>query len=236
MADRLSVGPTTWKVMENDWWYSSRSDLIASLAPSGPLTLIDVGCGRGDLILLSAEDFHIGVDGYRDQAWEISDNRCFVIADVTQLPFKELSADIVTSLDVIEHCERDDNAVRELERVTKTGGELLLMVPAGSYLWSQHDVEVGHYRRYNRASLLRLLPLDRLEILKLSYFFAWLVLPALVRKLLPRTTSSKAVGGTFSRVAKRLCGLEQRFITGGRMLPFGTSLFVHARKNPLDRR
>ena len=57
--------------------------------------------------------------------------------------------DLITCLDVIEHTPDDRVTLRELHRVTRPGGYLLVTVPAYQALWSQHDVANHHFRRYN---------------------------------------------------------------------------------------
>jgi len=74
-------------------------------------------------------------------------------ARVEELPFDDATFDLVTCLDVIEHTPDDVRALRELVRVTRPGGHLLVTAPAYQSLWSAHDVRNEHYRRYRRGSL-----------------------------------------------------------------------------------
>ncbi len=73
---------------------------------------------------------------------------------VMDMPFDDASFDLTVSLDVIEHLEDDIGALRELHRVTKPDGALLVTVPAYQWLWSGHDEINHHHRRYNRRTLL----------------------------------------------------------------------------------
>jgi len=59
----------------------------------------------------------------------------------------------VYSLNVLEHIEDDAAALRELHRVLKPGGRLLLYVPAMQSLFSELDRQVGHFRRYSFKEL-----------------------------------------------------------------------------------
>jgi SAM-dependent methyltransferase len=70
------------------------------------------------------------------------------------MPFDDDAFDLTLSLDVIEHLQDDVAALRELRRVTKPGGVLLVTVPAYQWLWSGHDEINHHHRRYNRRTLL----------------------------------------------------------------------------------
>ncbi|MDX1735617.1 MAG: class I SAM-dependent methyltransferase [Halioglobus sp.] len=65
--------------------------------------------------------------------------------------------DYVYSLNVLEHIEDDAAAVRQLYRVLRPGATALIYVPALEILFSSMDEKVGHFRRYSRPSLSRLL-------------------------------------------------------------------------------
>ena len=55
---------------------------------------------------------------------------------------------LVVAFDVLEHIEEDDQVVAEIARVVRPGGLVLIAVPADPRLWSEHDSDVGHVRRY----------------------------------------------------------------------------------------
>jgi SAM-dependent methyltransferase len=75
------------------------------------------------------------------------------IARVEEIPYEDETFDLVTCLDVIEHTPDDVRSLRELRRVTRPGGWLVVTVPAYQLLWSSHDVANQHYRRYRRSQL-----------------------------------------------------------------------------------
>jgi SAM-dependent methyltransferase len=62
----------------------------------------------------------------------------------------------VYSLNVLEHIQDDEAALRGLHRATRPGGRLLVYVPAFEVLFSEMDRRVGHVRRYRRGSLVAL--------------------------------------------------------------------------------
>ena len=61
--------------------------------------------------------------------------------------------DLSYSLNVLEHIDDDEGALRELFRVTAPGGQLLIYVPAFPILFSAMDRKVGHVRRYRKLEL-----------------------------------------------------------------------------------
>jgi SAM-dependent methyltransferase len=77
-----------------------------------------------------------------------------VHADTTALPFPDGAFDLVCALDIVEHVADDARVFGELTRVLAPGGNLLLSTPLHAARWTEFDVVVGHYRRYDPPALL----------------------------------------------------------------------------------
>ena len=75
------------------------------------------------------------------------------LADAEDIPFDDGSFDLVTALDVIEHCDDDVQILRECYRVCAPGGLIAITVPAFQWLWSNNDEINDHRRRYSGAEL-----------------------------------------------------------------------------------
>jgi SAM-dependent methyltransferase len=67
---------------------------------------------------------------------------------VGALPLPDCAFDLVCALDVVEHVDDDDGALRELARVAAPGASLLVSVPLHASRWNAFDDFVGHRRRY----------------------------------------------------------------------------------------
>lgn len=63
------------------------------------------------------------------------------------------SLDYLFTINVLEHIERDGDAVAAFARKLRPGGRLLIYVPAFALLFSSMDRKVGHFRRYRRGAL-----------------------------------------------------------------------------------
>ncbi|HEX6180936.1 MAG TPA: class I SAM-dependent methyltransferase, partial [Chitinophagaceae bacterium] len=63
------------------------------------------------------------------------------------------SFDTVFALNVVEHIEDHDLAIRNALKLLRRGGNLVILVPAGQWLYNRFDKELGHYRRYTRKKL-----------------------------------------------------------------------------------
>lgn len=100
--------------------------------------------------------------------------------------------DTVICLNVLEHIERDRDALTYMQGVLAPGGRLLLLVPAHPGLYSSLDRELGHYRRYREADLQALLEevgyqVERCFYINLFGVFGWWFNGrVLKRDLLPR--------------------------------------------------
>ena len=74
--------------------------------------------------------------------------------------------DSILYIDVLEHIESDREELARSVRLLRPGGHLIVLSPAHQSLFSAFDVAVGHFRRYDRKSLLACSPAGvRLEAL-----------------------------------------------------------------------
>src|SRR6476469_7563709 len=93
---------------------------------------LDVGCGVGQVVgrLKSAGYDAFGVDVSEpniERARKISSN-C-QLYDGKTLPFPDQHFDSVGALNVLEHVEQPEDFLRELVRVTRVGGRLIISSP-----------------------------------------------------------------------------------------------------------
>jgi SAM-dependent methyltransferase len=153
--------------------------------------LLDCGCGTGaNLELLGrfgrAYGFDVSEAGLG--IGRESGRTRLVRAAVAAAPFPSEAFDVVTSFDVLYSLEEPDEraAVAEMYRLTRSGGFVIVNVAATESLRGDHSVLSREVRRYNRASLGRLLTDAGFEIVRLSYTNASLFLPMLAIRALQR--------------------------------------------------
>lgn len=168
---------------QDNWWFVSRRRLLLALlrkaVPSRrDLDILDAGCGTGiNLDYLSEFGTVTGVDGSEDAIafCRQRGHDDVVQADLTRLDgWPDDRFDLVTALDVVEHIEDDRAAVRQLVRVTRPGGLLLVTVPAFPGLWSEHDEVNHHKRRYRGAEIRALLASQGCDLVRFTYMNAFL--------------------------------------------------------------
>ncbi|MBJ7329691.1 MAG: methyltransferase domain-containing protein [Solirubrobacteraceae bacterium] len=94
---------------------------------------------------------------YRTHDWEASPHpgaqSADVIADLAELPLPDDDIDLVVCTEVLEHVPEPGRALRELARVLRPGGRLLLTVP---FVGELHE-EPHDYYRYTPYGLEHLL-------------------------------------------------------------------------------
>ncbi len=171
---------------DRHWWFLARRRIVQRLVaavldrpPEGggrPL-VVDVGCGTGaNLAALSATCECVGIDP-AIEAVALARQRFPQVrflcghapADLGEVASR---ADLFLLTDVLEHVADDFRFFSELAAAAGPGAVFLITVPADMALWSMHDESHGHYRRYDRARLVRLWEGLPLRTLLVSHYFA----------------------------------------------------------------
>ena len=183
---------------ERHWWFAGRRDvvydLIQRLQLSPTAAILEIGCSGGPLMQ------RLRAAGYADltgidvsaPAIELAQARGVPnvsVMDGAALEFADTRFDLVIASDVLEHIENEAKALSEWTRVLKPGGQMLVFVPAHSYLWSEHDVVNHHFRRYSRAGLVAALIRAGLRPSRSSFWNAAMYFPTAALRLGRRLVS-----------------------------------------------
>lgn len=173
-------------------------DLVQEAAPFGARQIVDFGAGTGTFSgpLAAVGLPVVAVEPDPNLAERLKIQGLPVHGALSELP--EGSVDYLYSLNVLEHIKNDDEALRQCSRVLRSGGNLLIYVPAFMILFGPMDRLVGHYRRYRLAELRHSVVSAGFQVSRIEYvdsigFFA---------ALLFRFIGSSS--GTLSPVAVRL--------------------------------
>jgi SAM-dependent methyltransferase len=119
----------------NNVTYISKVDprlrkIIDIVSAARPASLADIGSGRGFLLDQLADrglEGMVGVDVFDDVA---SDRWEYRPADITErLPLEDASMECVVAGEIIEHVPNPDHLVREVRRVLRPGGMLVVSTP-----------------------------------------------------------------------------------------------------------
>jgi ubiquinone/menaquinone biosynthesis C-methylase UbiE len=155
--------------------------VVAGLKPG---TLLDAGCGEGELLrrgVLPEGLRPVCLDLRADSLAEIAEPKR-VRASVQALPFSDRSFDVVTCLEVLEHLEDPGSAVRDLARVAKKA--IVLSVPfepwfrAGNVLRGKHLAALGnhpeHMQHWNLRTFETFLSASVAEV-RIVEAFPWII-------------------------------------------------------------
>lgn len=115
----------------DDWIYRRASDIIARGAPACADTVADIGCGAGRLrrYLQHGDIRYIGVDAIRHDGFPNDARFHHADLDVDAVPLNDETADITVAIEIIEHLDNPRRFVRELTRITRTGGLIIVSTP-----------------------------------------------------------------------------------------------------------
>lgn len=154
--ERLGNDPTS------ELWGEHRSRYRFAAQFARGRRVLDVACGSGfglDM-LRAAGGWPLGVDYDAHTLREIQRERAseLVVADATRLPLASAALDTVVSFETIEHVPDAPALVRELRRVLKPGGRLILSTPNRDFgPLSRHTANRFHIREFTAAELREML-------------------------------------------------------------------------------
>lgn len=219
------------------WWYTARREILRSLlsrhAPARPAHIVEIGCGIGGNLPLLAGFGPV-------EAIEASATaRSLVPPELRPrvrpgalpgpLPLADASCDWVCMFDVLEHVDDHAGALRECRRLLRPGGAIVVAVPAHQWLWSLHDEEQHHRRRYDRRSLRQVAETAGLRTVHMTYFNTWLFPLAVAARLLDRFRKTPSglqmPAPAVNRLMHRIFASEAALLRRT-SLPIGLSLFA----------
>ncbi len=227
---------------ERHWWYAGMRHIARRLVGALPLPpqarILDAGCGvGGGLKWLSAWGPVTGLDLHpRALQYAARVSPRVTRGSIQALPFASDTFDLVTSFEVLYHLAVTDDAaaLKELARVLRPGGWLLVRVPAHDWLRGAHDRQVHTRHRYAAGELRQKVTGAGLALRRLTSVGLCLLPPAiLTRWLQPASQAHTDVtlpSPLFNGALLGLLAAEgawlQRFD-----LPFGLSLLALAQKS-----
>jgi len=221
------------------WYYKAKTAaLLKDCAGLKPISILDIGAGSGFFSrqLLAHTDAQratcvdIGYAQDHDEQW------CG-----KPLLFRRtigtIDADLILAMDVIEHVDDDAALMRPYVDIVPSGVRFIFSVPAFNFLWSSHDVFLGHRRRYTLAELERSIAKFGL-VLDWSHYYYGLVFPlAAATRLFERIKSNHSkepksqLGrhGTFvNATLSAICAAERPLMRGNKLV--GLTVFAGAHK------
>ncbi len=238
------------------WWYRAQReavlDAVRSLRLPTGSRLLDAGCGSGanlDAIRNACDVRAYGADVSEHAArlWiprgthrDATDVNHVCRASVNELPYDHGVFDAVVSVDVLcceEVCVED--AMREMVRILKPGGGMVLAVPAYQWMLSRHDDAVHCVRRFDRSGLRESMERAGMSVRRVTHllptFFPMIAAVRLATRR-KRMSNGASVHSDLSTLPhwlnESLLGVArlERMILGQRGAPFGSTILASGRK------
>jgi|SRR6185369_6333599 SAM-dependent methyltransferase len=234
---------------EDFWWYRGmRSILFRMLDPhlAGRRmgSALEAGCGTGYFTQLLQRErgwpvipLDFSGDGLH-HARELGVGNP-VQGDIRCLPFGDDAFDLVLSLDVLAHLPRGEElrAARELVRVARRGGLVVVRTSALDILRSRHGAFAFERQRFTRRRLMELFAGSGIRVLRCSYLNTLLMPIALLKFRVWEPLLRKAPESGVQPVARWLdrllfapLAVEAAYLGAGRNLPAGQSLLLIGEK------
>jgi len=192
MSDKVQTDPSGFETLENfseaprfnKWLYEKISGFV-----SGQILEIGSGIGNISAYLLN-DNPGVTLSDLRPEYCQILENRFGRNPNLRGIYSLDLSVtdfdsrysvflekfDTVIALNVIEHIAEDSLAIRNAIRLLRKNGKLVILVPAGRWLYNSLDRQLGHFKRYSGPGLKRQMESAGLAVSYFGYFNAAAIL------------------------------------------------------------
>ena len=220
------VGHITLKRMEKVQFYNNW--LFSFIKPHINAPILEVGCGIGvftkkltDIGDTHAIDIH---KYYISKTKKAAPKATVGKGDIEkgQLFFKQKKFNTIINLNVLEHIKDDKKALKNMNKLLKPKGKLILLTPAHKYAFSPLDKNLGHYRRYTKKELSQKFidagfDIETVRYLNVIGLFGWFLNGKILRRKVIPTSSLKIF---------RIISAPFLFIEKLLPIPFGLSIFI----------
>ena len=176
------------------FWHRNKIDVLRTLVGTDPIgVVLEVGCGSGNLLFEGPRlpgQAIVGVDASLTALRFCTSRRTdahyhFSRAAGERLPFREHSVDLVILVEVIEHLPQPELTLREIARVLRPGGRLVMTTP--NYDWPSPwpllewladrsglvapMKDDQHVTRFGPASLASLLKREAFDVVRIGTMY-----------------------------------------------------------------
>lgn len=239
-----------FQIEENSFWFQHRNNcIIEAVKKHCPDNLFfDIGGGNG-FIAKGLEDNGVstvlvepGIQGCLNAKKRNLKN--IVCSTLENASFKKGTIPAIGLFDVVEHIEKDTEFLKSTFLYLEENGFVFITVPAFNILWSNEDIDAGHYRRYTLKELEDKLKSIGFSIEYSTYIFSVLTIMVFLFRTLPsklgfnknsnsfekHKNEHQRKKGILDKVLNWIWKVELNKIKKSERIPIGGSCFVIARK------
>jgi SAM-dependent methyltransferase len=230
----------------NFWWYKTLHELvdfsICKNKKGEKIKILDAGCGTGRMMeIMQKYGWVYGIDNSEDAVYYAKKRGLnnVILGDLNNILFEKDSFNTVICLDVLYHQDIKDEwkVLKNFYNTLKTGGILILNLPAFDYLKRPHDKVVHTRKRYRKRTFIHDLEDIGFSVISASYRLPHLYFIILISKLFKGDRNSKESESDLKElptwlntILLFLGRIENSLLKRGFCIPVGSSLFVVAKK------
>jgi ubiquinone/menaquinone biosynthesis C-methylase UbiE len=243
MDDLLDL---TSRVEATHFWFRGFrrfvSPAVAEIAgPRRNLQMLDCGCGTGHNLATLLRPYGRAFGFDLTPGGLLHARRAgfpLARADMSAIPFQSSRFDLVTSFDVMQYVADDYAVVKEMSRVLRPGGGLVVTAAALDVLRGGHAGTWPEVRRYTTGRMRSIVEAAGLKVQRLTYLFASLFPAMLAVRTVNRGGPSGPQGDDWEmRVPAAPLNAALTWMLNGEAaisrrvpMPVGSSVMVVARK------
>ncbi len=166
----------------NSYLYGKFSDCLGK-------RVLELGPGIGNItqLLIKKRELLVALEKSDNQIFYLSQRmpesgifkvfRCDVENESIDR-FRKFNFETAVCINVLEHMKDNKKVLLKINEVIEKDGRLVLIVPAYQWLFSNFDRRLGHFRRYNKKDLQKVLEDAGFKIERIEYFnclgiFSW---------------------------------------------------------------
>lgn len=196
---------------------------LLNLAPRLEGKLLDVGCGSKPYEELFSVKEYIGLD--IEESGHPHENEIIdIFYDGKKIPFEDHTFDSVFASEVFEHVFNLDELIKEINRVIKRDGKLLITVP---FVWDEHEIpyDFARYSSFGLESILNQNGFKILEHVKTTSFIetiGQLLISYINQHFFPKNTYINIL-----LTCLVLAPLTLIFLIFGKVLPNSKTLYLN---------
>ena len=236
-----------FQIEENSFWFTHRNNCIIEAVKkySHDNLFFDIGGGNGFV----AEGLE--KNGTPTILIEPGQSGCLnakkrglkniICSTFESAHLKENTISAIGLFDVVEHIEQDGDFLKSINKSLKEKGIVFITVPAYTALWSNEDIDVGHFRRYSLKEIEDKLRTAGFNIEYSTYLFYILPIAIFLFRTIPSKLGlnknsygidkrKKEHKGIANTLLNWIWNIELNKIIKGEKITFGSSCFVVARK------
>jgi 2-polyprenyl-3-methyl-5-hydroxy-6-metoxy-1,4-benzoquinol methylase len=161
------------------WYWDYKDNIVLDEINEKDNTILDVGCGEGIMLEKLTKRYPhkniIGLDTIPENIQICSKFGLPVqLGDLYHLDFHNNSIDVVILMEVIEHLAAPDQAIKEIHKVLKPGGKLIIIFPNDAFFliariltlkFKEAAFNPGHLKQWTHREIRKFLNNHNLDVI-----------------------------------------------------------------------